>query len=346
VWDLSHETRVVETTSQFGVKLIRLPSFARTVEHALRLPAQTRFFFKNVRPSVDLLHLHSVFRADNLWAASQVGGPYLLTPNGGYSHAVMHGRNRLLKLIWITLWERGLWSRASVLHAVSNQEAERLRSLGGVKAVAMIPNGVASSLLVAPQKEECAARYWLFLGRMAVQQKGLDLLLIAYALARKQRALPDLHLVGPDFHGGKAELANLATKLGIAQCIHLLEPVYGDAKHALLAGAELFLHPSRWDGMPFAVLEALALGTPALVTPGTGFAEILKDRRAGWACEATADALATAIVDVAHCTAAEMKSTSSRARALVREHFSWDAIARQMAELYRRTHKATMTGFR
>jgi glycosyltransferase involved in cell wall biosynthesis len=57
--------------------------------------------------------------------------------------------------------------------------------------------------------------------------------------------------------------------------------VFGREKEALLDSAFVFVHTSRWEGMPFAVIEALATGCPVLVTPATNLGDYVEGFGAG-----------------------------------------------------------------
>jgi glycosyltransferase involved in cell wall biosynthesis len=105
----------------------------------------------------------------------------------------------------------------------------------------------------------------LFLGRLH-PQKSCDVAIRAFA--RIAHRSPGLHLVmaGPDPVGWRAELEALATALGIARQITWTGPVFGDTKWSLFKVCELFVLPSHCEALPYALLEGLACGIPALIT--------------------------------------------------------------------------------
>ncbi len=118
--------------------------------------------------------------------------------------------------------------------------------------------------------EACPAlngrRYLLFMGRIHVK-KGCDLLLEAFA--RRLAELPpdvDLVIAGPDQIGWVAELKTLARKLGIAERIHWPGMLTGARKWSALRGAEAFVLPSHQENFGIVVAEAMACGTPVLIS--------------------------------------------------------------------------------
>ena len=108
-------------------------------------------------------------------------------------------------------------------------------------------------------------RVFLYLGRIH-EKKGCDLLLRAFA---KTAAADDgirLVFAGPDQTGWADELRALAAGLGIAGRIVWTGMVAGDLKWGLLRLAEVFILPSHQENFGIAVAEALACGTPVLIS--------------------------------------------------------------------------------
>ncbi len=102
-------------------------------------------------------------------------------------------------------------------------------------------------------------------------QKGLDWLLLA--LARWLRSYPDLQLLIVGEGPMKATLQTLVYKLGLSPQVTLI----GFQKDVtrILCHADLFVLPSRWEGMPNALLEAMACGVPVVATDVEGVREVL-----------------------------------------------------------------------
>ena len=105
--------------------------------------------------------------------------------------------------------------------------------------------------------------YLLFLGRLH-PKKGCDLLIRAWAEIGNTEY--DLVMAGPDQVGWMKTLQALAAELGVAGRIHWPGLLTGDAKWGALRAAEAFVLPSHQDSFGVAVGEALACGTPALIT--------------------------------------------------------------------------------
>jgi glycosyltransferase involved in cell wall biosynthesis len=119
----------------------------------------------------------------------------------------------------------------------------------------------------------------LFLGRINIK-KGLDLLLPAYCnlLAKRDDCL--LILAGPD-DGYLTETEAFIKENQLADKIVMTGMLTGDTKLAALADADMFVLPSYSEGFSIAVLEAMASGTPVLVSDRVGFGEVIRETQTG-----------------------------------------------------------------
>ena len=148
---------------------------------------------------------------------------------------------------------------ADVVTANSKGALDALQSFVPKEKLAFLPNPLADS----PSNEAFAftGPTVITIGRL-VEQKGIDILLAAWA--KVVSVLPDwrLALVGDGPLGD--ELKGQTRKLGVADSIdwvgHVSDPF------PYLRGAKLFVMTSRFEGMPNALLEAMACGLPAVVS--------------------------------------------------------------------------------
>jgi len=107
--------------------------------------------------------------------------------------------------------------------------------------------------------------FLLFLGRIH-EKKGCDLLLQAFARLALSDAETQLVVAGPDEQGRKADLLALAARGGVADRVHFPGMLHGDEKWGAFYAAEAFVLPSHQENFGVAVAEALACGTPALIS--------------------------------------------------------------------------------
>jgi glycosyltransferase involved in cell wall biosynthesis len=122
---------------------------------------------------------------------------------------------------------------------------------------------------------------FLFLGRLDVKQKGLDYLLESFSKAARLRDDVVLILAGPDERGDRQVLRELIARYGIGQKILFTGVISGTLKTSMLAAADVFVQPSRFEGGSVALVEALYLGLPVVVTHGTGLSREIEDNQLG-----------------------------------------------------------------
>lgn len=114
-----------------------------------------------------------------------------------------------------------------------------------------------------------------YLGRL-VPQKGLDVLLRALA----KLSTPNVHIVLMGTGGEEHRLRSLAQELGLVSQVHFAG--YRRDAPRLLGAFDLYVHPSRFEGMPVALLEAMAAGCPIVATSADGNSELIHDGVHGW----------------------------------------------------------------
>jgi glycosyltransferase involved in cell wall biosynthesis len=175
---------------------------------------------------------------------------------------------------WLKRWEL---SRADVPVAVSRAVAGLMSEQYGIarELVEVVPNGVPPPLPFSPQaRAELraawgvpeAARLWLTVGRLE-DQKGVDILLPAWAALPAPR--PYLGIVGEGSR--RAALEAQARQLGLAESVRFVGAV--PEARAVYCAADGFVLASRFEGMPLALLEAMAAGLPVVASAVEGVAE-------------------------------------------------------------------------
>ncbi len=159
------------------------------------------------------------------------------------------------------------------MHVLTNHVRVRLKFLlPGFRG----PILVQGNLVTLPPPAELPARpktdygipedafVLLFLGRMDVWVKGLDLLVGAFSYLPSDRFW--LVMAGPDWKGGLAELKQLAEQFGCRDRIVFPGPVYGEKKWSFFRMANMFVSPSRWEAFSIAQAEAMACGLPVVTS--------------------------------------------------------------------------------
>jgi glycosyltransferase involved in cell wall biosynthesis len=233
--------------------------------------------------------------------------------------------------------ERALAKRTHALIAVSNEVRGFLAAQLKIapSAIRVIRNGVAPATVSADR----AADFRRMAGggagtRIGVvasltRKKGHDVLL--EALAR----LPDrddVHVLVAGDGPERAALEQLARSLGLGGRVHFLGNVANPAD--VLAASDLFVLPSRIEGLPLALLEAMQAGKAVVATAVGGVAEAVADGRSGLLVPPESpDALATAIGRLL-VSPPLREQLGAAARETVSRGFTEEAYLEALAALY------------
>jgi glycosyltransferase involved in cell wall biosynthesis len=251
-------------------------------------PALGRYLRARLK-DFDVIHIFGLYdllgpRVSKECRAQKI--PYVVEPIGMFVPIV---RNLRLKNAYHRLWGREMLEKADAIIVTAEQEREEVR-LGGMDAgkILLRRNGVEAPATFPERGRFRAAlklqpqdRLVLFLGRLS-QKKSPDLLLKAFAGLRKltgsDGARAHLAFVGPDESGMKTRLQQMTGELGVKERVHLCPPLQGDAKWAAYRDADIFVLPSQNENFGNTAAEAVAAGTPVIVTEQCGIAPLLKTR--------------------------------------------------------------------
>ena len=283
----------------------------------------------------DVAHVHTCFSAFSeaaMGALARADVPFLFSPHGKLSEAALHNRGLAKRLWWAALSKRRIAAAARIGVNATGEAADAERSGLAVPTV-MISNGCSP-----PEGDHWRAsrptstgRYVLFLGYLDPRKRP-ELLIETFA----QPGMPDdvtLVLAGPDHYGHGDELRRLAGQAGIERRVVFHGPVYGAEKWRLIAGAECLCLPSRAEGMPLVLAEAVGAYTPIVVSPQCN-ASAITDADAGIeVADATPAAWAASIgwLLASQSRVAMMRAAAAR----IAPDYRWDGIAARWVDLYR-----------
>ena len=224
------------------------------------------------------------------------------------------------------------WPDAVVV--LSEREAQAWRARGAAPALHVVPNGIDCAPFLRQNRaapDPAAPLKLIYVGRLA-PRKGLLESIEALRLARSRGVAARLVIAG----AGPEEprLREHVRESGLTRDVSFVGPAYGEHKARLLAQADVLLLPSYSEGLPYALLEAMAAGVVPVVTPVGAVPEVVTEREHGVFVEARdAEAIARALASLAADRAAVMRmSAACRKRAAVA--YSLERLARDFSALY------------
>jgi glycosyltransferase involved in cell wall biosynthesis len=286
---------------------------------------------------VDIIHNHGMWQMNAVYpgrVAARYDVPYVVSPRGTWSPWSMAQGSWIKKPFW-SLIQRPSVESAACFHATADSEYEDIRRLGFNQPVAVISNGVDIPPYI--ERTDGAFRTLLFLGRIH-PKKGLDMLLPAWAAVQSRFPTWRLRIVGSDdgYHGSSGYLEKLK-RLAVILKVERVEfsgALLGIEKWDAYADAELFVLPTYSENFGMSVAEALASGTPVLVTKGAPWSS-LKDQGAGRWIEIGIDPLVAGLEELLGQDTQQLRLMGNQGRNWMIRDFSWLSIGHQMAELYK-----------
>lgn len=254
--------------------------------------------------------------------------PYALTLQEGDTYGHMFGRLRILP--FLPLIRHG-FRRAAVVQTISTHLAAWARRQGFAGPLEVVPNGVDTAHFAGERTPHEGVV--LVTASRLVRKNGIDTVIRALPL------LPEVRFVvlgtGPD----EQALKSLAEELGVAGRVEFAGFVPHAELPAHLHAADIFVRPSRSEGMGNSFIEAFAAGVPVIATQEGGIADFLFDAKrnpeqepTGWAVDKDAPEQIAAAVKEIVADPARVGVVVANARRLAQGHYDWGLVAQAMQE--------------
>lgn len=290
-----------------------------------------------LRHRATIVHLNTALTAGAYWrdlayliVARLSGARVLYQLHGGALPQTFCGRHYLL-----TEFVRATLRIPAVIITQSASEREAFRRfLGPTPPVFAFPNGVDCAPYANLTRDRSTAETplrLLYMGRL-VREKGVYELLEGLEIARRHGVAAELVIAGtgPEYAG----LRQLAAARRMEQ-VAFVGAVHGTAKNALLQRADVFLLPSgHVEGLPYALLECMAAGVPAITTAVGAIPELITDGINGLLIEPRSpQAIAAAVGRLASDRHA-LARMSEGSRATIAARYSIGRLAAELCRVY------------
>jgi glycosyltransferase involved in cell wall biosynthesis len=314
-----------------GIPVDRVPEVDSRWDFKGMLDTWTRL--RKLKPT--LLHVHHVWPAADRYLtllARAAGVPHLVVTEHitGESHS---GGQRALK--------RDELRRADAVTAVTGAIVETLVRDYAIERsrVRVVPNGadLPDEETEGPAAKRWRERYlctpikplWVVAGRLE-EQKGHDLLFEALSTILKQNL--DFTLVVAGEGSRRSWLEQQALSLRLAPRVQFVGQV--EDVGSLLAAADAVLLPSRWEGLPLVLLEAMARGRPIVASSVGGVPDVVQDGVNGTLVPPGDAAALAAALEQLHRKADRAGRMGRAAADTVREHYTWHAVVDGFESVY------------
>jgi glycosyltransferase involved in cell wall biosynthesis len=289
----------------------------------------------------ELVHfygLYDLFGPAVSYFCRRQGIPYVIEPMGMYRPI---DRSIRMKRVWHRSLGDSYWSHAAQIVATSEMEERELLQDGVTREKLVVRyNGIDRAASTANTTRGAFSEKWsippgepllLFLGRL-IPRKGADILIDAFAQACPTEGR--LVIAGPEGEPGYlAHLIKRATDAGVESRVIFTGALYDDAKAAVMADADVFVLPSRYENFANSVAEAVSSGIPVIITDACGIRSLI-DGRAGLVIAPEQQALAAAIHSLLSDRSLYQKLQAGCPG--VAAKLGWDRLTEQMEGYYRR----------
>lgn len=297
---------------------------------------------RNLR-NYDLVHIHAFFSYVTMplvYYAKKYKVPYIIRPSGELSPWSLK-QSRIKKGLYLSLFGRHCLNTASALHLTSEDERTAARCLAPGTPSVVIPLGM--HLPVGnefPAKGSFKRKYPALEGKKLIvflsrldPKKGLDRLLPAISVLAMGRDNFAVVIAGSGDGEYEARVRDLVLTHGLQEKVIFTGFLQGQDKIDLLRDADVFVLPSYDENFGIAVIEAMAVETPVVISNNIGIHHEVTEYGAGLvtSCESG---------EIVHALSTLLDNESLRremgenGRRLVGEKFTWEKVAAGLMELY------------
>lgn len=313
----------------------------------LRHPALVPVLGRGVAEA-DVVHVHALWEEIQHQAcllARRRGVPYLVRPCGMLDPWAL-AQSKWKKRLYLWWRLRRDLRHAAALHFTAETERDRARGLGLEVPTIVEPNGIDLAEFAEPPPAQTfrdkhpqigSRRIVLFLSRLHLK-KGLDLLIPAFAATRNDAMLV---IAGPGSEEYRQQIEAMVDLHDVRDRVLFTGMLLGRERIKALAAADLFVLPSRQENFGIAVVEALAAGTPVIISDQVNIQREIMAAGVG----------AVVPLDVKRLTEELERwlkddplrqSAAQKARPFAMEAYDWDKIAARWKQHYQRLTRPSL----
>lgn len=261
------------------------------------------------------------------------GAKVLLHPHCSLS-VLFHERGKA----WRWFFRRVIGQTVGVI--ALSKEWEQIAEIIPAHPVYLLPNAIilnsfddiAQQRFANPQQKDVVRI--LYLGYLGKEKGTYDLIKAAGQVARRN-ARVEFHLVGGEMvSGGRQELLELVAKSGLKDAVIIHPPAYDDEKMSFFRQADIFVYPSYHEGMPMAIIEAMASGLPVVASKVGGIPDMIQEGKNGLLVPpGKPDELAEALVKVIDDPALRT-SMQRQSNLIAEEKFDMEKLVEKLTQIY------------
>jgi glycosyltransferase involved in cell wall biosynthesis len=292
-------------------------------------------YIKKIDSGNAIVHIHGGFIIDFYFTAKLLNKKnirYIFTSHGAYNEEAFK-KSFYVKKIFFYFFDSYVLNHAWKVQFLGKSEYQYIDSLITSISKVLIPNGQNMDELNFSYTKIYSTKrpVFGFLGRIDIHTKGLDYLFDAFLTYKIDGGKGVLWMVGD---GKDLERLKLLSKeYELENDIIFFGSKYGNSKLNLIFNMDIFVHTSRFEGFPMAVLEAAGLRRPLLVSEGTNFGSFVKEYQCGMVIgEGTLNNTPSLLKAFELLTEGEIKLMQDNAIKMIQKKFNWESISEKLLE--------------
>lgn len=215
--------------------------------------------------------------------------------------------------------------------ALNEEDKQRLFNIRSSIQIDVVSNAVDTSSIKIREFSDQPLRL-LYMGRID-RNKGLDDIVESISMLSEKNAEPELELLGtgPDEDAFVSDLGGL-----LGERLHFHGVVAGEDKMEIIRRSDLFLLPSRFEGVPLALLETMAMGVVPIVSKVGGMGRIVDHGRNGYLVNpGRPDKITSAVEAFLGLSLQERREMGVRARNTIENDFDLARQSTRLDEVYK-----------
>ena len=289
----------------------------------------------------DVIHIHDIYNLRQLFFSFFyiiLGVKIFISPRGSFSDVAL-SRSKIKKKFFLFFFRIYVFFIYS-FSALNIGEKKQIRKIFKNKKIIIIGNGsnidenraqrLESTFSKKNNSRTLTAGY---IGRFDVFIKGLDNLLTAYKNYQKNSKEIKINLIFIGEHRSKEfnsyEFFNeMKNEMVDPDKFVVKNAIFGEEKWHELAGFDLLILPSRSEGMPNVVLEAMSIGIPCMVSPHTNMKEVILASNSGWVVESEKNEIEKFFHHLNDVQKSDFSEKGKNAKNFLKDNLTWDRIAK------------------
>lgn len=286
---------------------------------------------------IDMIHAHGSRAASNmLWLSRKMKLPMIYTVHGWSFHQDQNPVVYRLR----ALSEKLICHYSKEVICVSDNNLQTGKEVFGLKKGTVIENGVNLKRFDYQHTENSIRKEFGigedefvigFIGRVTLQKSPIDFVKSIAHANRKDQNIKGLLVGEGDM---KKEVADYIEKHHLEHCIYLSD--FRTDVPRVLKAMDVFCLPSLWEGLSIALLEAMAMKKPIVVTPTDGTRELIEERKNGLIVDFNQpEKLADAYL--LYKNNEELKQTcSENALKLIQDNYDSQRVSDAVSDIYKK----------